>query len=58
MWDQARIREVLDHYESQDEDERAAEIEAAWEAEGMTLMSVPTDLVPEILAILAPKQTA
>ena len=49
-WDEARIREVIEHYDSQDEDERAAEIEAAWEAEGMTLMSVPTELVPEIRA--------
>ena len=56
--DEARIRAVIDHYEAQDEDERAAEIEAAWEAEGMTLMSVPTELVPEIRAILARKQTA
>ncbi len=57
-WDEARIREVIEHYDSQDEDERAAEIEAAWEAEGMTLMSVPTELVPEIRALLARKQTA
>jgi hypothetical protein len=57
-WDDSRIREVLDHYEAQDDDERAAEIEAAWEADGMTLMSVPTELVPEIRAILARKQTA
>ena len=49
-WDEARIRDVIEHYDSQDEDERAAEIEAAWEAEGMTLMSVPTELVPEIRA--------
>jgi hypothetical protein len=57
-WDDSRIREVLDHYDAQDDDERAAEIEAAWEADGMTLMSVPTELVPEIRAILARKQTA
>ncbi len=57
-WDKVRIREVLDHYDSQDEDERAAEIEAAWEAEGMTLMSVPTELVPDVRALLARKQTA
>jgi len=57
-WDEARVREVIEHYDSQDEDERAAEIEAAWEAEGMTLMSVPTELVPEIRALLARKQTA
>jgi hypothetical protein len=57
-WDEARIHEVIEHYESQDDDERAAEIEAAWEAEGMTLMSVPMKLVPEIRAIIARKQTA
>ena len=57
-WDDSRIREVLDHYDAQDDDERAAEIEAAWEADGMPLMSVPTELVPEIRAILARKQTA
>ena len=57
-WDETRIRQVLNHYKSQDEDEQAAEIEAAWEAEGMTLMSVPTELVPEVRAILARKQTA
>ena len=57
-WDEDRIRALIDHYDAQDEDERAAEIEAAWEAEGMTLMSVPTALVPEIRAILARKQTA
>ncbi len=56
-WDEARIREVIEHYDSQDEDERAAEIEAAWETEGMTLMSVPTEVVPEIRALLARKQT-
>ncbi len=28
-WDERRVREVLAHYESQDEDEQFAEIEAA-----------------------------
>jgi hypothetical protein len=27
-WDEARIREVIEHYDAQVEDERAAEIEA------------------------------
>ena len=57
-WDQSRIQQVIDHYEAQDEDEQAAEIEAAWEAEGITWMAVPTDLVPEVRAILARRQTA
>lgn len=57
-WDESRIRAVLKHYDHQDDETRADEIEAAWEAEGMTLMSIPTELVPEIRAILARAQTA
>ena len=57
-WDESTIREVLEHYESQDEEQQADEIEAAWEAEGMTLMSVPTELVPEVRAIIAGKHSA
>ena len=57
-WDQVRIRELIDHYEAQDDEERAAEIDAAWEAEGMTLMSVPTELVPEVRRLLASHKPA
>jgi hypothetical protein len=52
-WDEARIREVLAHYENQTEDEQFAEIEAAREAEGITLMAVPTELVPAVRQLLA-----
>lgn len=51
-WDEERVREVLSHYESQTEDEQFAEIESAREAEGMTLMAIPTGLVPEVRALL------
>jgi hypothetical protein len=57
-WDEARIREVLAHYENQTEDEQFAEIEAAREGEGITLMAVPNELVPEIRALIARKKTA
>ena len=57
-WDESRVREVLSHYDAQDEDAQFAEIEAARESEGITLMAVPTELVPEVRAILARKQTA
>lgn len=40
-WDEARVRDVLAHYEGQTEDEQFAEIEAALEAEGVTMMAVP-----------------
>jgi hypothetical protein len=57
-WDEERVRQVLAHYDNQTEDEQFAEIEAAREAEGITMMAVPTELVPEIRALLARKQSA
>jgi hypothetical protein len=57
-WDEQRIRDVIAHYENQTEDEQFAEIEAAREAEGVTMMAVPTELVPEVRALLARKQSA
>jgi hypothetical protein len=57
-WDEERVRQVLSHYESQSEDEQFAEIEAAREAEGITMMAVPTDLVPEVRALIARNQSA
>jgi hypothetical protein len=55
-WDEGRVREVIAHYESQTEDEQFAEIEAAREADGTTLISVPSELVPEVRALLARKK--
>jgi hypothetical protein len=57
-WDEARVGEVLTHYETQTEDEQFAEIEAAREAEDITLMAVPTELVPQVRALLARRQSA
>ena len=56
-WDERRVREVLAHYESQDQDEQFAEIEAAREAEDVTLVAVPTELVPQVRALLASKES-
>ena len=57
-WDEKRVREVLAHYESQGEDEQFAEVEAARQAEGITMMAVPTELAPEVRALIARKQSA
>jgi hypothetical protein len=57
-WDEARVRDVLAHYENQTEDEQFAEIEAALQLEGITLMAVPTELVPEVRALLARSKSA
>ncbi len=55
-WDEQRIREVLAHYEGQSEDEQFIEIEDALESEGMTLMAIPTELVPAVRALLEKKE--
>lgn len=52
-WDEARIRDLIDHYDNQTEDEQAAEIEAALAADGVTMMAVPVELVPEVNRLLA-----
>ena len=57
-WDEERVRRVLEHYEKQTEDEQFAEIEAALEAESTTMIAVPTELVPEVRALLARKRSA
>jgi hypothetical protein len=57
-WDEKRVREVIDHYENQTEDEQFAEIEAAQKAENITMMAVPTELVPKVRALIAKKRSA
>jgi len=57
-WNEERVRQVLAHYENQTEDEQFAEIEAARDTEGITMMAVPSDRVPEVLALLSHKQSA
>jgi hypothetical protein len=57
-WDEKRIEELIAHHENQTEDEEFAEIEAARAAEDVTLMAIPTELVPEVRALLARKQSA
>jgi len=57
-WDEKRVRQVLEHYENQTEEEAVAEDEAAFTAEGQTVMVVPTELVPEIRKLIAKRRGA
>ena len=57
-WDAARVKRLIDRYENMDEDELLAEDEAAREAEGQTIMIVPTELVPAIRELIARKTSA
>ena len=56
-WDEARVRRVLEHYESQTDDEAVAEDEAAFEAPAETTMQVPVDLVPAVRKLIARRDT-
>ena len=49
------MKELIAHYENQTEDEEFADIEAAREAADITLMAIPTELVPKVRALLAGK---
>jgi hypothetical protein len=54
-WDEERVKRVLDHYESQTEDEAVAEDEAAWEERSQTFVQVPNELIPAVRELLAKK---
>jgi len=54
-WDEERVKRVLDHYESQTEDEAVAEDEAAWEDATQTFVEVPNELIPAVRKLLAKK---
>jgi hypothetical protein len=53
VWDEERVRRVLEHYEAQSDEEAVAEDEAAYEAATHTTMDVPVELVPVIRELIA-----
>jgi hypothetical protein len=52
-WDKARVERLIAHYDEMDDDALLAEDEAAAEAQGQTLMIVPTELVPSVRDLIA-----
>jgi hypothetical protein len=57
-WDEARVQRLIAHYDQMDDDALIAEDEAAQEAEGQTLMVLPTELVPAVRELIARRQSA
>ena len=57
-WVEERVRKLAEYYDNQTEDEQVAEHEAAFRAEGQTVMVVPTDLVPEVIKLISKKRPA
>ena len=54
-WDESRVRKVLEYYESQSDEEAAAEIEAA---SGSTTVEVPTVLLPAVRQLIARRKAS
>ena len=54
-WNQARVQRVLEYYESQTDEEVAAEIEAGFDR---TTMEVPRALVPVVRELIANRKSA
>ena len=54
-WNEARVRRVLQHYESQTDEEAAAEIESGLQS---TTMQVPIALVPVVRELIANRKSA
>jgi type II secretory pathway component PulC len=57
-WSEARVKRVLEHYETQSEEQAVAEDEAAIEQKDQTLMEVPSDLVPAVRELIAKRKKA
>jgi hypothetical protein len=55
-WDESRVNRVLEHYETQSDEEAVAEDEASWEETSHTKMDVPVDLVPRVRELIAKKK--
>jgi len=54
-WNEARVRRVLEHYESQTDEEAAAEIESGLTR---TTMEIPAPLVPVVRELIANRKSA
>jgi hypothetical protein len=53
-WNETRVRRVLDYYDSQSDEEAAAEIDAVFES---TTMEVPVALVPTVRQLIAKRKS-
>jgi hypothetical protein len=57
-WNEKRVRKVIDYYENQTEEEELAEYEAGMELKGLSVVFVPTDLLPEVRRLIGRRRGA
>lgn len=56
-WDEERVRRVLEHYESQTDEEAVAEDEERFDANAHIVMEVPAELAPKIRELIAKRRS-
>jgi hypothetical protein len=56
-WNEQRVRKVLEHYESQTDEQAVAEDEATFADHPETVISVPVDLVPAVRELIGKQQS-
>ncbi|MYC97273.1 MAG: hypothetical protein F4X14_20135 [Caldilineaceae bacterium SB0661_bin_32] len=52
-WNLERVRRLIQHYETQTDEEAIAEDEAAFEDQTQAFMEIPNELLPSVRALLA-----
>lgn len=55
-WDEDRVHRVLDHYETQVDQEAAAEDEVALDSATHVVMEVPRELLPAVRELLSKRK--
>jgi hypothetical protein len=57
-WNEKRVRDVIANYDKQTMEEELAEYEAGTQLEGLRVMLVPAELVPEVDRLIKQRQGA
>jgi hypothetical protein len=52
-WDRQRVEALIDHYETQSDEEAISEAEAQYDAIDSTMIQVPLALVPKVQKLIA-----
>ncbi len=52
-WDEQRVRQTIEHYDRQSEDEAVAEDEAAFDNKDQAFVQVPLELLPLVRELIA-----
>jgi hypothetical protein len=52
-WDEKRVRQTIEHYDRQSEDEAVAEDEAAFDNQDRAFVQIPLELLPLVRELIA-----